>query len=251
MRKCTTIVAVIAFVVGLGATHARAHHERDYERSEEALEVEFSSLMFDSSVFGYIHSVWIDDLEHNEAGERVLARRDHAGHRVMAPTSAGTRYPVYDAIQTNRRLRATNEPGKRVSVGLVLRDLDDLVGASSEGDLEVQNIINDTLDAIYESIYSLKLPVCVATVVFYADLLEFPAGTVDYHDIHILGPLFGFVVTGRSAASKPWEPYRRGAPRFWTLLFAREGYDEVFRQLLGYYPQWDWPHESYPCLGGE
>ena len=241
------IPGVIALAIG--APRADAHHERDYERSEEALEVEFSSLIYGSSVFRYVHSVRIDDLEHNEAGERVLARRDHTGHRVMAPTSAGNWVPVYDAIDTDRRLRKTHEPGKRGSVGLVLQDLDDLVGDSSEDDLEVQNIINDTLAAMYESIYSLKLPVCMATVVFYADLLEFPAGTVDYHDIHILGPLFGFVVTGRSATREPWEPYRRGAPHFWTLLFTRN--DDVFRQLLGYYPQWDRPHESYPCPGSE
>ena len=258
MSKYTTIVAVIAFVVMISVTHAHAHHERDYERSEQELKFVFDSIIYEysmiyeSPVFRHVHSVRIEDLEYNEAGERLLARRYSDGHRVMARTYGGTKYPVYDAIQTNRRLRRTREPGKRVSVGLVLGDLDDLVGYYPEGDSEVQEIFNTTLVDMFQRIYSLRLPVCVATVVLYADLLEVPAGTDGYHDS--FGPLFGIVVTGRIAASESLDPYGWGAPHFWTPLFAREGYDDVFRELVGYYPQWDeWNriHESYPCPSGE
>ena len=240
-RRRTAIAAAIAIVGAL--THVDAHHERDYGRDENALEEKLEQMIGHSSVFRYVHSIRIDDVEHNEAGERVLARRDSSGHRITARTSYAP-FPVYDAIDSNRRLRTTREPGKSVSVALVLRELDDLVD-----DFDVQDTISETLAAIYESIYKLNLQVCTATVVLHADLLEYPAGTEAYHHIYVMGPLFGTVLTARRAASAPWNGYGPGAPPFWALLFVREGFN--IKRLLGYVPQWDRPSEGYPCPSDE
>ena len=174
-------------------------------------------------------------------GERVLARRDRSGHRITTRTTFAE-FPVYDAIDANRRLRTTHEPGKRVSVAFVLRDLDDLVD-----DFEVRDTINEALAAIYESIYKLDLPVCTATVVLRAELLE-SEGSYG-QPIYVMGPLFGTVLTARRAAYAPWRGYGPGAPPFWTPLFIRKGFN--IKQLLGYVPQWDRPREGYPCPSDE
>jgi len=93
MCRRSTVAALIA--TALGPAFADADHERDYVREEKALASGFEQMIAGSSVFCYVYSVRIDDMD-CYVHPRALRVRGRATARIrprLESTSRGLSLP--------------------------------------------------------------------------------------------------------------------------------------------------------------
>lgn len=260
MRKhCrTTVVAVIAFVLGLA--HAEARHEQEHARLESELTDAIDRLIDRHFVVHYLRSVRIENLRFSENGARVQPTLDRNGHQEVTTHHEGKVYfrpvPLWDHIYARSGTveTTTEAPGKRVTVALAFRDLEEL---EEIGEHDLRNKIFRLLAETYEVIFESDSLVCTAMVDFHAELVQTVSDDMKgwgHLEYSVMGPVFGTSMTVRQAS----RDHAFDEDRVWgnlTVEFVRyEFREELARQfhdtpgwLLKQPPDMDPPRKVHPC----
>ena len=239
-----TVLAVI--VLALSLAHAEARHEREHARKESELTGAIKRLIDHFPVIRYLHSVRIENLRLSEDGARVQPRLDRNGHQ----ETTYPRIPLYDHIypRSGNIVTTTEAPGKRVTVALALRDLEEL---KEERDLE--NKIFRLFAKTYWTIFQSDRLICIAMVDLHAEVSEDRGG---YTRLSVLGPVFGTSMTAQQAKDMLSVDF----DEYWVQqTLTREFIRAQFRMeiellpgrtsdwLLGHPPDWNRPREGHPC----
>ena len=122
-------------------------------------------------------------------------------------------------------------PGKRVTVALALRDLEEL-----EDEHDLDNQIFRLFGETYRTIFQSDPLVCIAMVNLHAEFFEDRGG---YRELSVLGPVFGASMTRRQAEFLLSE----GFDEYWvqqtlTREFVRDQFRTEFEFRYGDIPDW-------------
>ena len=242
----TTVVAVIALVLGLA--HAGARHEREHERLESELTRAIDRLIDRHFVVRDVHSVRVENLRFSENGARVQPTLDRNGHQKTTTHHKGEVYfrpvPLWDHIypRSGDVETTTEAPGKHVTVALALRDLEEL---KEIGEYDLENKIFRLLDETYQAIFESDSLICIAMVDLHVELLQEVSDDMrgwGHLEFSLMSPVFGTSMTARQRGNLTLEFVRY---RF-REEFARQFHDTP-RWLLKQPPDMDPPRKVHPC----
>ena len=149
-------------------------------------------------------------------------------------------------------MTTTEAPGKRVTVALALRDLEEL---KEERDLE--NKIFRLFAETYRTIFQSDRLICIAMVDFHAEFPEDRGGDTRHS---VLGPVFGTSMTARQAKdllSVDFDEY--WVQQTLTREFVRDQFRTEVELRFGHTPDWlleqppnmNWPRKVHPCRAGD